>query len=215
MERACRAEGVESIENLISWAPKTLLRAIIGIDIILIVGLVGWYLETQHSPLLVVIMILIATIPLDVLILHSVMTSNAKTVAGAILKALAALRAREIVALRSGPRTYIAARLDKGDLHIITTPTRIEAALIESPTYLPAPHNQSLTKSLTSGHRIGKQRCRRIVEEKVIQAVIPEPGTGCPRQVRGKARLVSYSCGPSSSDSIVEALLGLAASEPT
>ena len=209
MERACRAEGVEAIEKLLSWAPKTLLRAIIGIEIILIVGLVGWYFETRHSTLLLVIMILIATIPLDIIILHSVMTSSAKTVAEAILQALASARARGIVALRRGPRTYIAARLDKGDLHIIASPTSIEAVLIESPTYLPAPHNEGLTSSLIRRRGIGGKECRKLVEEKDIQAVLPEPGTGCPRQVQGKARLVAYSCGPPSGESIVEALLGL------
>ncbi|NPA98065.1 MAG: hypothetical protein GXO43_01675 [Crenarchaeota archaeon] len=186
----CASHSIEELPDLVAWYQKVVGYGAIVASIIIIILLVVLYVTSGERNLLLLILLLAATLPIDLILVRSLMVESGRLLGRTVLEALTELSPRHVSVVREWSRVYAAARLEQGDLHLVVGPGRVEAALVESPSILPSPPGAKLVKELLQLPRCGE--AEGTVE---LEAVLLDPVSGCRRLVRGRARVAGYRCG--------------------
>jgi len=151
------------------------------------------YLVEGLREALLAALLLGALAPVDLLLVRSLALENARLLARAVVEEVSRLNPARAVASRHRGRVYVAARLDRGDLHLIVSSKGVEGALVENPVYLPT-MEPGPARSLVGA-------CGETMQEEELEAVLLDPETGCLRLARGRARVYARRCsGPGPGD---------------
>jgi len=186
----CASLSIEELPGLVAWYQKVIGYGAIIVSIFIIILLIGIYIWGGERNLLLLILLLAATLPIDLILVKSLMVESGRLLGRTVHEALMELSPRHVSVVREWSRVYVAARLEQGDLYLVVGPGRVEAALVESPSILPVPSGARLARGF-----LRLPRCGEAEDTVELEAVLMDPVSGCRRLVRGRARVAGYRCG--------------------
>ncbi len=190
-----RAGGrwVSLLEDARVWPRRIVLASIVA-SLIIVALLVVYYIYTGNRAVIPAIVILVASIPLDLLVLKTVLEGGLYSNAVELSRVLDEAGA---VAFKSRPvfnGVLVAVRVNDGFLHVLLKPSMIQAVYIRSPSILPI---QGRLKPIIKARIRPPRSARRCIigsVEDLIEIASLDPSLGIPIQARGAGRYVFKAC---------------------
>ncbi len=196
------------LEDARVW-PRRIARASLLVSLAILAGLVAYYLETGNKAIILAIVIIAASIPIDLVILKAVLEGSLYTNA---LEIARILEEAGVGAYKSRPvfnGILVAAHAGDGQVHVILKPSTVEAAYIESPGVTPLRGRaRPVIKAPIKPPR-NTRKCTSELAKGVIKIVSLDPSTGIPVRVEGTGIYAYKACPNALDPKDVREILGL------
>ncbi len=181
------------LEDAVLW-PRRVVRASLIASLVIVAVLVAYYLETGNRAVIPAIVVLAATIPVDLVVLRSVLEGALSSSAVETARVLEEAGAE---AYKSRPvfnGVLAAAQVGYGQVHVLLRPSMIQAAYIESPETMPVKGRlKPAIKAPVETPRTTR-RCVSDWAEGPIEVISLDPSTGIPIQARGNGKYAYKTC---------------------
>ena len=206
--RAGVGRWVGLLEDARVWPRRIVLTSIVA-SFSIVALLVVYYLYTGNRAVIPAIVILVASIPLDLLVLKTVLEDGLYSNAVELSRVLDEVGA---VVFKSRPvfnGVLVAVRVDNGFLHVLLKPSMIQAVYIRSPSIQPI---QGRLKPIIKARVRPPRSVRRCITgsvEDLIEVASLDPSLGIPIQAEGLGRYVFRACPSTLSPGDVREVLGL------
>ncbi|MEB3787889.1 MAG: hypothetical protein GSR78_03935, partial [Desulfurococcales archaeon] len=184
MSTPLQAKWARLLEDARVW-PRRIAWASILVSLVLLAVLAAYYVETGNRALILAIVLIAMSIPVDLVVLKAILEGTLYTNA---LETARILEEAGAGAYRSMPvfnGVLVAARVEDGQLHAILKPNTIEAAYIIDPATAPA--RGRIKPTITTGEKQPKKdnKCSTATYKGRIEATTLDPSTGAPVKVEG------------------------------
>ena len=196
------------LEDAVVW-PRRIMRAFLVVSLIIVAVLVAYYMETGNRAVIPAIVVLVASIPIDVVLLkaalEATLSSNAVEVARVLEEAGAGVyRSRPVF---NG--VLVASQVGDGQVHVLLKTGMIQAVYLEDPNTLPMQGGfKPGIKAPIRPPRSARKCVTRSIES-VIEVTSLDPSTGIPIMARGSGKYAFKTCPNSLNPRDVREILGL------